>query len=67
MGWSTIGVANKTLPCGHWLTVCAARCLRVRVIDRGPFVAGREFDLTIATARAIGFTAGVGPIRVIGG
>jgi rare lipoprotein A (peptidoglycan hydrolase) len=35
----------------------------VRVIDRGPFVAGREFDLTAATAQAIGF-GGVGTIRV---
>lgn len=67
--WSTLGVANKTLPCGHWLIVCARRCLRVPVVDRGPFITGREFDLTIATARAIGFNlaAGYGPVRVIGG
>jgi rare lipoprotein A len=63
---STLGVANRTLPCGHRLRVCARRCLMVRVIDRGPYVAGRDFDLTEATARAIGFDmlAGVGPIRV---
>jgi rare lipoprotein A (peptidoglycan hydrolase) len=29
--------------------------VRVRVIDRGPYVAGREFDLTQATARRLGF------------
>jgi rare lipoprotein A len=32
----------------------------VPVIDRGPYVAGREWDLTGATARALGFSgAGV--------
>jgi rare lipoprotein A (peptidoglycan hydrolase) len=29
--------------------------VRVPVIDRGPYVAGREFDLTEATKRALGF------------
>ena len=29
--------------------------MRVAVIDRGPFVAGREFDLTEATKQALGF------------
>ena len=29
--------------------------IRVPVIDRGPYVAGREFDLTAATKRALGF------------
>lgn len=62
----TLGVANKVLPCGKRIRVCARRCIETHVIDRGPFVAGREFDLTIATARAIGFNlaAGYGPIRV---
>ncbi|HEV3070800.1 MAG TPA: septal ring lytic transglycosylase RlpA family protein [Solirubrobacteraceae bacterium] len=53
---STRGVANKTLPCG---TVVFLRYhghkVEVPVIDRGPFVAGREFDLTEATKRALGF------------
>jgi rare lipoprotein A (peptidoglycan hydrolase) len=52
----TLGVANKTLPCGTWITLrYRGRQLRVRVIDRGPYVAGREFDLTEATKRALGF------------
>jgi peptidoglycan lytic transglycosylase len=58
-GWltsSTLGVANKTLPCGTLLTLrYGGRTVRVRVIDRGPYVAGREFDLTEATKRALGF------------
>jgi hypothetical protein len=52
----TLGVANKTLPCGTWLTLrYRGRKVRVRVIDRGPYVAGREFDLTEATKRALHF------------
>jgi hypothetical protein len=53
---STLGVANKTLPCGTWVTLrYAGRSLRVPVVDRGPYVAGREFDLTQATKEALGF------------
>jgi rare lipoprotein A len=53
---STLGVANKTLPCGTLVTLrYAGRSVRVPVVDRGPYVAGREFDLTEATKRAIGF------------
>ena len=59
---STIGVANKTLPCGTLLTLrYDGRSLQVRVIDRGPYVEGREFDLTEATKRALGF-GGVGEV-----
>ena len=65
---STLGVANKTLPCGTKVRVCLNRrgpCITVRVVDRGPYVAGRSFDLTEATARAIGFLSrGVGPVWV---
>jgi len=53
---STMGVANKTLPCGTLVTLrYDGRSVRVPVIDRGPYVAGREFDLTEATKRALGF------------
>jgi rare lipoprotein A len=53
---STLGVANKTLPCGTLVTLrYGGRTVRVPVIDRGPFVPGREFDLTEATKRALGF------------
>jgi hypothetical protein len=53
---STLGVANKTLPCGTIVTLhYGHRTIRVPVIDRGPYVAGREFDLTEATKRALGF------------
>jgi peptidoglycan lytic transglycosylase len=53
---ATMGVANKTLPCGTMVTLrYRGRTVRVRVIDRGPYVAGREFDLTEATKYALGF------------
>jgi len=53
---STMGVANKTLPCGTLVTLrYDGRSVRVPVVDRGPYVAGREFDLTEATKQALGF------------
>jgi hypothetical protein len=53
---STLGVANKTLPCGTLVTLrFNGRTIRVPVVDRGPYVAGREFDLTYATKQALGF------------
>jgi hypothetical protein len=52
----TVGVASRTLPCGTLVTLrFEGRSVQVPVIDRGPFVAGREFDLTEATKRALGF------------
>jgi rare lipoprotein A len=51
-----LGVAHKTLPCGSRVTLRhRGRTVRVRVIDRGPYVGGREYDLTEATARRLGF------------
>jgi peptidoglycan lytic transglycosylase len=53
---STQGVANKTLPCGTLVTLrYRGHTVRVPVIDRGPYVEGREFDLTEATKQALGF------------
>jgi rare lipoprotein A len=53
---ATMGVASRTLPCGMLVTLrFRGRSLRVPVIDRGPYVEGREFDLTEATKQALGF------------
>jgi rare lipoprotein A (peptidoglycan hydrolase) len=58
-----LGVANKTLPCGTMVTFrYGNRAIRVPVIDRGPYIAGREWDLTGATAEALQFP-GLGPIQ----
>jgi hypothetical protein len=52
----TIGVAHKTLPCGTQLTFrLGSRQVDARVVDRGPYVSGREFDLTAATKARLGF------------
>lgn len=55
LGAATMGVANKTLPCGTMVTLrFRGRTVRVPVIDRGPFVPGRDYDLTYATRLALG-------------
>lgn len=61
---STVGVAHKSLPCGTKLTIrYHGRQVKAKVIDRGPYVAGREFDLTEAVKHRLGF-GGVGTILV---
>jgi hypothetical protein len=58
-----LGVANKELPCGTMVTfLYGGRAIRVPVIDRGPYIAGREWDLTGATAEALRFP-GLGLIQ----
>jgi rare lipoprotein A (peptidoglycan hydrolase) len=57
-----LGVANKTLPCGTEVIFrYGGRAIRVPVIDRGPYIPGREWDLTGAAAEALHFP-GLGPI-----
>jgi len=52
---STLGVASRTLPCGTLVTLrYGHRTIRVPVIDRGPYVAGRAYDLTWATRERLG-------------
>jgi rare lipoprotein A len=51
-----LGIASRTEPCGALVTLAyRGRVVRVPVIDRGPYVEGREWDLTGATARALRF------------
>jgi hypothetical protein len=53
---STMGVASRTLPCGTLVKLRLGwRAVSVPVVDRGPYVEGREFDLTEATKQALGF------------
>jgi hypothetical protein len=52
-----LGVAHKTLPCGTMVTFrYRGKGIRVPVIDRGPYIEGREWDLTGATAVALDFS-----------
>lgn len=58
-----LGVAHKTLPCGTMVYFrYGGKIIHVPVIDRGPYVPGREWDLTGAAALALGFP-GLGPIE----
>jgi hypothetical protein len=51
----TVGVAHPILPCGIKLYVeYNGKQELVQVVDRGPAVPGREFDLTRALARELG-------------
>jgi rare lipoprotein A len=62
---TTIGVANKTLRCGTQVALYyRGRTMIVPVIDHGPYVKGRSWDLTEATAKALGFN-GVGAIGAV--
>ena len=58
--------AHRTLPFGTMLRVTyQGRSVVVRVSDRGPFIKGRDLDLSLGAARAIGLTgAGVGHVTV---
>lgn len=54
---SLLGVAHRTLRCGTRVAILYQRReLIVPVVDRGPFAAGYDWDLTQATADALGFT-----------
>jgi rare lipoprotein A len=56
------GVANKTLPCGTKVRLRhGGHTVTATVDDRGPYVAGRDFDLDQSTASALGFS-GVGTV-----
>ena len=60
---STVGVANKTLPCGTPVKfVWHGHSIVAPVIDRGPYIKGRAWDLTSAAAEALEFE-GVGRIQ----
>jgi hypothetical protein len=52
-----IGVAHRTLPCGTKIVFrnpANGRTLTVPVVDRGPYVSGRTWDLTGGACKALG-------------
>jgi rare lipoprotein A (peptidoglycan hydrolase) len=62
-----LGVAHRTLPCGAQVALLyRGRTITVPVVDRGPFGHGADFDLTAATALALGLTttAPIGAVRI---
>lgn len=57
---ATIGLANRTLKCGSLVAIYyRGRTLNVPVIDRGPYANGADWDLTMATGRALGISGTV--------
>ena len=64
---ATLGVAHKTLPCGTRLDFSfRGKSITIPVIDRGPFVNGVGYDLTIEVARRLGFVnTGRGAVGVL--
>jgi rare lipoprotein A (peptidoglycan hydrolase) len=58
------GVAHRTLPCGTRVELRRkGRRVTTRVIDRGPYVAGRTFDLTDPAASKLGIGNGLARIE----
>lgn len=62
-----LGVAHRHLPCGTLVAILYDhREIIVPVVDRGPYSPGYDWDLTQATADALGFTSSgaIGYVRV---
>jgi 3D (Asp-Asp-Asp) domain-containing protein len=64
---STVGVAHKKLPCGTKVAIAyRGRWARATVIDRGPFIAGRKWDLTYQLAARLGtIEAGTAKVKAV--
>ena len=62
---STLGVANKTLPCGTSVTFTYnGTSVAATVIDRGPYRKGYAWDLTKKVAKQLGFLpVGAGTVQ----
>jgi rare lipoprotein A len=60
---SAMTAAHRRLPFGTRVRVCHSKCVTVRINDRGPWVRGRDIDLSPAAARAIGLS-GTGHVTV---
>ncbi len=63
---NTLTAAHKTLPFGTIVRVYSsttARCVFVRINDRGPYIDGRVIDLSRAAADAIGMES-VAPVQL---
>lgn len=65
---NSMTAAHPSLPFGTKVRVCSTstkKCVNVRINDRGPYVHGREIDLSRAAAEAIGLRSqGVGQVTI---
>jgi hypothetical protein len=64
---NTLGVANRTLPCGTQVALYyQGKTVTVPVIDRGPYANHADWDLTQATARLLSvYSIGVAHIGAV--
>jgi peptidoglycan lytic transglycosylase len=53
---AALTAAHRRLAFGTLVRVCHSGCATVRINDRGPWVRGRDIDLSPAAARAIGLS-----------
>ena len=54
---SLVGVAHRSLPCGTKITFknpATGRIVTAPVVDRGPYVSGRQWDLTAGLCKKLG-------------
>ena len=63
---AALTAAHRTLPFGTHVVVCHNGCVTVRINDRGPWVRGRQIDLSPAAARTIGLFQ-TGHVTISGG
>jgi rare lipoprotein A (peptidoglycan hydrolase) len=63
----TVGVAHKTLPCGTRVVFAyKGRWARAKVIDRGPYIGGRTWDLSRRLAKRLGtIPAGTAMVKAV--
>jgi rare lipoprotein A len=65
---NALTAAHRTLPMGSLIVVtnlATRQQSAMRISDRGPFVEGRNLDLSIASAKSIGvYRAGLAPVRI---
>lgn len=63
----TIGVAHKKLPCGTRVVFAyRGRWARAKVIDRGPYIPGRTWDLTERLAKRLDMlTVGTAKVKAV--
>jgi rare lipoprotein A len=65
---NALTAAHKSLPFGTRVRIThpvTKRTVLVRINDRGPYIRGREFDLSKGAAEAIGLRQhGVGPVEI---
>ena len=55
---SALSVATFLVGCGQRLRICyGSRCVIATRWDSGPFVAGRQIDVNVGVARALGFSS----------